>query len=1112
MLTRIAGLLVLATAALAATRPQSLPLTFVPNLGQADTNTAFLARGSGLALHFDDAGVSVVHGRDVVRMTFRGANTKPRVAGYQLQKGKANFFIGGQDRWIADVPLYEGVQYTDLYPGVGLVFYNHAGELEYDFSLAPGAQASKISLAFEGIDEMRMEGGDLVLKTGWGELRHRKPRIYQTNNGRRSEIGGRFVIRGPKEAGFETDLYDAGNTLVIDPVMAYSTYLGGTGTDSAWAVAVDSAGSAYVVGETWPVNFPKTFTVSNSSGNGDAFIIKLDPSGTGVVYATYFGGTGRDSARGVTVDSAGNAYVTGFTYSPDFPATAGAYRSPSPGQADAFAIKVNASGSALVYSALIGGAGSDFATGIAIDPSGSAYIAGYTLSVAFPVTSGAFQKSFGGGFQDAFVTKLNSSGSALVYSTYLGGPGNNVANGIAVDAGGEAYIAGYTDSATFPTRNPIYANAGGQGDAFVAKLTPAGDGLVFSTYLGGSLVDTATAVALDSSGDVYVTGTTLSANFPVTSGAFQRLNQGSYDAFVSKMDSHGTSILYSTYIGGEGSDQSSSIAVDANGIAYIAGFTCSSRFPLQSPLVSAARGGQEAFAAAVGPTGWSLVWSTYLGGAGDDQATGIAVDPAGTAYIAGSTFSSDFPTTPGAYRTVYAGGDGFLVKLGSSAAPAAPGVVSGTPTTATASPQTFAFTVRDPNGFSDIANVYFLVSSGPTISQNTCHGLYNRATNGLYLYNDALTAALGPLTPGSAGSLQNSQCIVTGSSSSSTASGTDVVLNLNLGSQGTYANGKNLYLLVTDNEAHATGWVQTGTWTLTVANPAPTVVSGTPAIATATPQAFAFTARDPNGFSDIANVYFLVNSSPTVSRNTCHGLYSRATNGLYLYNDALTAALGPLTPGSAGTLANSQCVVNGIGTSVTASGPDLALNLNLGSQGTFANGKNVYLFVTDNEAHATAWVQTGTWTLTAPQLPTVVSGTPAIATVSPQTFAFTARDPNGFSDIANVYFLVNTSPTVSQNTCHGLYVRATNGLYLYNDALTAASGPLTPGSSGSLQNSQCVVNGIGSSVTASGTDVVLNLNLGSQGTYAHGKNVYLWVVNNASLGTGWVQTGTWNLP
>jgi hypothetical protein len=316
-----AALLLLSTLAVAGTRPCSFPLVFEANLGQAESTAAFLGRGPEYAIHFDGDGISLIRGRDIVRMDLQGA--KPaRIGGYRPQEGRANYFVGNRDQWITGIPLYAGVQYTEVYPGVDLVFYVSEGELEYDFTLALGASASTIHLGFRGIDEMRIDGGDLVLKTGWGELRHRRPHIYQMKNGRKSEIGGRFVIRGKNEAGFETDPYDTGSALVIDPVMAYSTYIGGSGNDAAWAVAVDSAGSAYVVGETWSANFPKTFTISNLTGNGDAFVVKMNPSGTAVVYATYFGGTGGGSARGVAVDAAGNAYVTGFTYSSDFPATA----------------------------------------------------------------------------------------------------------------------------------------------------------------------------------------------------------------------------------------------------------------------------------------------------------------------------------------------------------------------------------------------------------------------------------------------------------------------------------------------------------------------------------------------------------------------------------------------------------------------------------------------------------------------------------------------------------------------------------------------------------------------------------------------------------------------
>ena len=945
---KLSALLILSTLAVAGTRPRSLPLMFEPNLGQAAPTSMFLGRGPGFAIHFEGDGISLAHGLDIVRMHLQGATT-PRILATEPQEGRANYFIGKPEQWITNVPLYAGVQYRGVYPGVDLVFYSSDGDLEYDFTLAPGASASTISLAFQGIDEMRIDGGDLVLKTGWGELRHRKPRIYQMRNGRRSEISGRFVIRGQKEAGFETDPYDARSTLVIDPVMAYGTYIGGTGADSAWAVAVDSAGAAYVVGETWSVNFPKTFIISTSSGNGDAFIVKLNPSGTGVQYATYFGGAARDSARGVAVDSTGEAYVTGFTYSPDFPVTAGAFRSTSLGQADAFAIKVNASGSALVYSALIGGPGNDFATGIAIDPSGNAYIAGYTTSVSFPVTSAGFQKSFGGGFQDAFVAKLNPSGSGLIYATYLGGTGNDVANGIAVDAAGEAYVVGYTDSANFPTRSPIYANAGGQGDAFVAKLTPAGDNLAFSTYLGGSLVDSATAVALDSSSNVYVTGATQSTNFPVTGGAFQTLNQGSYDAFVSKINSQGTTVLYSTYVGGEGSDQSSSIAVGADGTVYIAGFTYSYHFPLQSPVASATHGGQEAFAAAMGPTGSSLVWSTYLGGSGDDQAMGIALDPRGMAYVAGSTLSSDFPTTSGAYRTTNAGGDAFLVALRTSTPPVP---VSVSPSFGTGTTQIFTFTAASGSGYRNIADVQVTFANGGA----SCFLEY-LAPSTIFVNSDSGSNWAASGTLGASGTIENSQCRLNLAASSAAGSSSNLTLNLAVTFKSGLQGQQNIYMAVADNTGLASSWQQMGTWTIPSLAQPPVNVSVSPSSGTGTTQTFTFTAASGSGYRNIAYVQIIFANGGA----SCFLEYL-APSTIFVNSDSGSnwAASGAL--GASGTIENSQCRLNLAASSAAGSSSNLTLNLAVTFKSGLQGQQSIYMAVADNAGLASSWQQMGTWT------------------------------------------------------------------------------------------------------------------------------------------------------
>ena len=412
--------------------------------------------------------------------------------------------------------------------------------------------------------------------------------------------------------------------------------------------------------------------------------------------------------------------------------------------------------------------------------------------------------------------------------------------------------------------------------------------------------------------------------------------------------------------------------------------------------------------------------------------------------------------------------------------------------------------------------MYFLVNQTAAIPVDTCHGYYDRATNGLYLYNDALTVAMGPLTPGSSGTLQNGQCVLYASSSVLlSAGGTDVVLALGLGLQSGYAaTSQNVYLWVEDNQGHETGWVQTSTWTVAGAQHPPSVVSGTPSTSTVTPQTFTFTGRDPDGYTDIYRMYFLVNPTAAIPVNTCHGYYDRATNGFYLYNDALTVAMGPLTPGSSGTLQNGQCVLYASSSVLlSAGGTDVVLALGLGLQSGYATtSQNVYLWVRDNEAHDTGWVQTSTWAVAGAQHPpSVVSGTPSTSTVTPQTFTFTGRDPDGYTDIYRMYFLVNQTAAIPVDTCHGYYDRATNGLYLYNDALTVAMGPLTPGSSGTLQNGQCVLYGSSSALlSAGGTDVVLALGLGLQRGYATtSQNVYLWVRDNEAHDTGWVQTSTW---
>jgi hypothetical protein len=668
-------------AILAGTSLAGIPATFEPNLGQEDSSAVFIARTAAARMHIDPRGFSILRRGGSARVSFNRASDAARIRGDLPTGGTASYMRGPRERWIQGVPLYGGVTISDVYPHIDISFHAHAEDLEYDFVLRPGADVSRLSLSFAGAQSIRVESGDLVLTTASGVYRHHSLRIYQERAGTRSMVPGRFVIRGKNDVGFEVEEYDHQRDLVIDPVLTYSTYLGGSSADSAWAVAVDSSGAAYIAGETSSYDFPHTAAASTWNGNPEAFVVKLNPAGTSIAYAMYFGGSLRTSARSLAVDAAGNAYVAGFTYASDFPATPGAYRSSPLGTINAFLVKLNAAGTALVYSTLFGGYGTSQALAVAVDASGDAYIAGSTSSATFPVTAGCMQHSNGGGAQDAFVLKLNPAGSALIYSSYMGGGGNDYATSIAIDATGSAYLAGYTDSPNLPVQAALNASPSGGGDAFIARLNTTGTALIFGTYLGGSMSDAATHIALDASGNIFVAGYTDSYDFPVTANALQSANAGFYDAFVLELNPQGNALVYSTYLGGQNADQALGLAVSPAGVAYVTGATSSPNFPAVNTL-QAQQGGGDAFIAAISPGGSSLLWSTYIGGGGSDQGTAIALGADLSLYVVGSTSSNNFSVTGGALQGTYAGqGDAFVLKLSAGSASASAGDFDGNGTT-----------------------------------------------------------------------------------------------------------------------------------------------------------------------------------------------------------------------------------------------------------------------------------------------------------------------------------------------------------------------------------------------------------------------------------------------
>jgi hypothetical protein len=965
---------------------RSLPTFFIPNFGQTDPSVRFMVDTPELRAGFTAGSAIFQLDRLTLRVRFAGANAQAVIEGVKPLSAHANFLIGNRPRdWHTNLPLYQKILYRDLYPGIDMSYGGAGHRIKSEFLVAPEADPNQIRLDYSGARLSIAPNGDLLVhignSVGNAEAREEAPVIYQEaapggeNRAGRVAIPGRYSLLDAHTVGFELAAYDHSRPLMIDPVLSYATYLGGSGMSAVTGVAVDSSGDLYVTGWTESLNFQIAGPIQASNeGSVNAFVAKLSPAGSGLLYATYMGGSGDDQGAAIAVDSSGEAYVTGSTTSPNFPLVSPLSAALGGGR-DAFVLKLNALGSMLLFSTYLGGANTDTGNAIAVDSLDNAYIAGDTHSVNFPVLDP--EQPALAGDQNAFITKLSSAG-AMVFSTFLGGSGVDHAGGIALDSSRDVYVAGGTTSINFPVVAAIQAVTGGGQDAFLTKLNSAGSGIVYSTYLGGTgggpeNPELANAVAVDASGNAYIAGATNSVNFPVTAGALQASFSAVEDAFAAEVNAAGNALVYSTYLGGSAFNWANGLAVAAGGIAYVAGYTSSFDFPVVAPVQASFGGLYDAFVSVFNAAGSALSFSTFYGGSGSDEGNAIAVDASGNMYFGGQTSSLNLTLLDPIQSTNAGYAIGWLARLGVAAAPPLPSVISLSPVSGSGNSATFTAQFSDPAGVAALASVVLLVNTTPSPNYG-CQVTYSISTGQFALADDVASSGSTLVNPGS-GAAENDQCTLNGSGSYVTTAGTTLTVVVSISFQPGFAGSDTVYLSAVDTSGNTTGLVSGGTWTVTASQPMPAVGSVSPNGGMGSAQTFTFVFSDTQNAQNITGMNMLF--TPASFANACYIMVDTTAGTVALGLDSgVGSSSKPLSSGI--LLSNSQCTVGA--TTLTISGLSAILTVAVAFTSAFSGVQNIYMYASDSDANTTGWVLKGTYTVSA-------GGVLAVNLVSPSSGA-----------------------------------------------------------------------------------------------------------------------------
>ena len=667
----------------AAVTPRTLPPLIIPNVGQWPADVAFVARVGGRATEFRPDGIRVGSGAGAgLSLGFTGASADVRLQGEGPQPGRVHYLIGNDPAaWVRDVPTYAGLRYGGLYDGIDLTVHVRDGGLEYDLLIAPGTELDDVAIRCDGARGLSLDDeGALRIETADGALRQRVVAAWQADDeGGTEPVACSFRLLadagGSPCFGFSCPGRDRQRALVVDPTLEYSTFLGGSSGEALLGATVDGAGHVFVAGTTGSAGFPVTAGAYSESmqGTSDGYVAELRADGGGLIYATFIGGTAPDTLNDIALDASGAAYVCGTTFSPDFPVTAGASQPEKAGSADAFAFKLDPTGSTLLYSTFFGGHLGETGLAIGVAPDGEACVVGSSYSTDLPVTAGAFDTTYNGAYPttDAFLLRLSADGSSRVFATYLGSSNWDSAAAVAVDDEGFTYITGYSQGTDFPTTPGALqpTMAGGSHDVFVTKFSPAGQ-QVWGTYLGGSInSDDGWGIGVDVTHAVYVTGGTASADFPVTQGAFDTSYGDSQDIFATKLLPEGRAIAWSTYLHTTaGGEIGSGIVADRAGAATLYSKVNYPGYPTTPDAYQPSWSGDlftaDAVLTKLHVTGQSLEYSTHFEGTSGENPGGIALDGQGGTYLAGSTESSDLPVTAGAFDQAFGGpNEAFIAKF-----------------------------------------------------------------------------------------------------------------------------------------------------------------------------------------------------------------------------------------------------------------------------------------------------------------------------------------------------------------------------------------------------------------------------------------------------------------